>query len=604
MDKIIIQNLKCEKHKNKHLQFIQVSELLNQSNADKPLFYCSSCFNHDLQFKAINYLMIDQIVSEADNAIIPKWPPVNDNQIISNLIDLTSNQSKYNYVKQITDFFNQFKEEFIAKIDILQKKMINETLKNPFDSQQIIKRYQEISSILEFKQLISNQQSNDMQQHSSLCREFIKKQESQKDKNTELLQNLVTQANQFQINFNLEYPNIIKQQLFRLMDSISFFNHDVAQTRQNQNSVNIEMSNINNQNNDRQFKLSSDFIIKLISNKSNNCSEQFINQLNSYLQNLNPIIQYFKFDSIFKENKEPIEFSKISDQNFRQIEYHVKHLINLASDQQYENEVKNSLEIKQVNLVMNSKMNFLKREFTHQFEKFLVNAKPFLKEINFTDSFLDQKKFNFFRNLQDEKVNNLFQSRQFIQDLQLVITKFNDQQTCSSVKKRENGEYEIESLNQLFNLEVNCISNINLEQDLKYVFRIQFESINEGISFNIGLMRFQKADLEGGFNQHLCCYLFNQYQTIIKKGDWGIDKQLKGGQFKINKENVIEMRVCLREQILEVLDYPNYKQKIGLQDQYKSQLTQYDDLRFYLGIRSNGIKIILKAAKIVNSFKN
>ncbi|EWS76710.1 zinc carboxypeptidase family protein (macronuclear) [Tetrahymena thermophila SB210] len=602
MDKIIAQNLKCEKHQGKYLQFIQVNDLLHQSNSDKPLFYCSSCFNHDIQFKAINYLMIDQIIQEADNSIIPKWPPVNNQEIILNLIDLTQNQSKQDYIIQITDFFDQFKQEFIAKIDIMQKKMINETLKLPFDKEQIIKKYQEISNILQFKQLLNNEKANSMQQHSFLCKEFITQMESQKDKNTELLQNLVTQANLLQTNLNFDYPNIIKKQLFTLIDHISFFNHDIENTMQHQNNANVQMSNFNNQNNSEQFKLSSDFLIKLISNKSNFCSEQFINELNQKLQTINPILQQFKFGSVFKENKEPIDFYKISNQQLYQIEDYIKHLIYLQQDQQYENQVKNSLEIKQINLIMNSKMNFLKTEFTQQFENFLIHVKPFLKLVNLAECFQDQNNFDFVRNLQDEKIKKLFSINLLNQNLQLIQTHFNSGQINSKVKQKENGEYEIKILNHQC---LNFISNINLEKDLKYIFRIKVQNIYDENDIMIGLMRFANQDQNQGYNQKLSCHLRNINQTFVKDQCWGIDQQLKGnGDFKINTRNIIELRVCLRDQILEIVDYPNYKYKLALSDQYKPQLTQYDDLRLYLGTYYKGTKIILKDAKIVHDFKN
>ncbi|KAL4476052.1 hypothetical protein ABPG72_014044 [Tetrahymena utriculariae] len=488
MDKVAIQNLKCTKHSNKNVQFIQFNDIINQSDSNKPLFYCSSCFNHDLRFKSINYLMIDQILQEADNTIIPKWPPVNDFQIISDLIDFTSNQSQFDY------------------------------------------------------QLLSNQQANSLLEHSSLCKQFIEKSESQKDKNTELLQNLLTQANQLQANFNLEYPNNIKQQLFTFIDQISFFNEDIAQVRSNQSNSNIQLSNIRNQNINSEFKLTSELIVKLISNKSNFCSDEFINELNQSLQNLNPLLQQYRFHTIFKENKEPIDFSKISEQRLDLIENYVKHSINLASDSQYENE----------------------NELIQEFEKFLVDVNPFLKQINFTNSITDQNKFDFFRNLQDENLNDLFQIAKkglLYFNQQLFVTKFNNQQTNCLVIKNENADYKIEKLNK--NGWMNCISSINLQKDLKYVFRIQVESINENHAFMIGLMRNANADSDSGYSEKLSCILQNINQSIIKnENNHGIDKYLKGNEFKISRDKMIEMRVCLKEQILEVVDYPNYEYKL------------------------------------------
>ncbi|EAR88693.2 zinc carboxypeptidase family protein (macronuclear) [Tetrahymena thermophila SB210] len=605
MDKITIQSIKCNKHPNKNLQFIQVNDILTQPVSTKPLFYCSSCFNHDLHFKSINYLMIDQIFQEAETNIIPKWPPVNNYQIISDLIDLTSNQSSLDYVKQITDFFNQFKEEFLNKIDIIQKQTINEALKYPIDSQKIIKRYQEISNILQFKQILNNEQLNNLKDHSTLCKEFISKMESQKDKNTELLQSLLTQANQLKTNFNMEYPHIIKQQLFTFIDHISFFNLDIPDV--SSTNHNNTRNHLDQRNQIVDLKLTSDLIMKLVSNKSNFCSDQFLNNLNESLQRINPLLKQFTFNTaVFKEDKEQIDFSKISEEKINLIEEYVKHSIALSrGEQQFEQEVKDSLEIKQMTQIVYSKMSFLREEFIQQFEKFLVDVKPFLKQINFTNSFTDKNKFDYFRNinLEDNKLKALLQESLPNLDLKLFATQWMDGQTNCVVNKKENGYYEIEKLNT--DDWVNFISNTNLQKDQKYIFRIKVESLKEGENFVIGLMRNSNADQNVGYSEYLSCFLKKNNQSVIKHGNsWGIDKKLKGAGFKTSGENMIELRLCLKEQILEVLDYPNYEYKLGLQDQYKQKLTQFDDLRFYLGIFYQGSKLILMDVRIVNEFIN
>ncbi|EAR93260.3 hypothetical protein TTHERM_01188420 (macronuclear) [Tetrahymena thermophila SB210] len=476
------QNLKCNKHPNKNHEFIQINDVLTQQISTNPLFYCSSCFNNDLNFKSINYLMIEQIIQEADTQIIPKWPPVNDYQIISDLFDLSQKQSSLGCVKQITDFFDQLKEEFLNKINLIQKKMINEALKYPDDPQQILKRYQEISNILQFKQLLNNEKLNNIQDHSILCKEFISKMESQKDKNTELLQNLLTQANQMQTNFNMEYPHVIKQQLFTLIDQISFFNLDIT-----------ELSNTNH-NNTR-------------------------NQMETNIKNQN---------------------NQIGD-------------LKVTSD--------------------------------------LI-----------TNSFNDENEFEFFRNSKDIKLNTSFEESLLNLDLKLFATQWDNGQANCVINKKENGYYEIEKLNN--NKWVNCISNINLQKNQKYIFRIKLESLNEAY-FMIGLMRNSNADSDYGFREYLSCYLYQSNQSVIKTGGQGIDKQLKGEGFTTSGENMIELRLCLKEQILEVLDYPNYEYKLGLEDKYKEKLSQFDDLRFYLGFRDKGSKYILmdiKDYKELNEF--
>ncbi|EWS73560.1 zinc carboxypeptidase family protein (macronuclear) [Tetrahymena thermophila SB210] len=601
MDKTSFQTLKCHKHQKKHLQFVQVNDILNQQSQNKQLFYCSSCFNHDLEFKSINFLMIDQILQEAETNIIPKWPPVNNYKIIQDLIDLTSKESELNYEKQIIDFFNEFKEQLLAKIDIIQKKMINETHKYPIDNHQIIKKYQEISNILQFKQLLMNEQGRNLEEHSTLCRQFIQQIESQKDTNTKLLQSLLTQSNQLQKSFNLEYPTIIKQQLFTLIDSISFFNQDISQISLNQSNQDSQQSNINSQNSN---KITADLIMKLISNKSNFCSDQFINELNLSLQKLNPLLQQLKFNNIFQQNKEPIEFSKLSEEKLNLIEEYVKHSIQLRSDQQYENSTKNMLELKQINEIMNSKMNFLNQEFIQKFEKWTVEMHPFLKQINFQNCIQDQNKFDLLKNLQDNRINELMMFAQkglFYLNLNMVGTEY--EQNAFVVTKNINNKYIITKINS--NSWACCISSLDLQKDLKYVFRIQLEKINEGNEFVVGLMRNSISKNRGGWEDYLSCELKNQSEYLKISYNQGINNILKGvSQFQAKKDGILEIRVCLKDQLLELTDYPNYEYKIGLEDKHKSKLEQYEDLRFYLGFQQSDIQISIKDAKIVNQFKD
>ncbi|KAL4506300.1 hypothetical protein ABPG73_017034 [Tetrahymena malaccensis] len=603
MDKTILKTLKCQKHQKKDLQFIQVNDVLSQQSQKKELFYCSSCFNHDLEFKSINYLMIDQILQEAENSIIPKWPPVKNYQIIQDLIDITTNESELNYEKQITNFFDELKEQILAKIDIIQKNMINEILKYPIENHQIIQKYQEISNILQFKQLLSNEQANNLQNHSSICRQFIQQMESSKDKNTELLQSLLNKSNQFKNSFDLEYPNIIKQQLFTLIDQISFFNQDLSEIRQNQSSLNIQQSNINYQSTN---KITADLIIKLVSNKSNFCDDQFIDKLNRTLQRLEPLLQQQKFHNVFKENRQPIEFSKMNEEKLILIEEYVKHSIKLKSDKQYEIQTKNQFEIKQINEILNNKINFINQEFNQKFEKIQLEIQPFLKQINFQNCFYDKNKFDLFNNLEDQRINDLIKTAQkglFYFNQNISATGFNNGQENIIIRKNQDGKYIIQKQNHSWNY---CISSLDLKKDLKYIFRIKIENIDEGDEFLVGLMRNSISKDKGGWNDYLSCELKNESQYLIRSDEnYGIVNLLKGqGEFKIRKENTIELRVSIKDKLLQVTDYPNYLYKLGLEDKYISQLEQNDDLRFYFGFKSSSIQICFKEAKVVEKFKD
>ncbi|KAL4511483.1 hypothetical protein ABPG73_008561 [Tetrahymena malaccensis] len=545
---------------------------------------------------------------EADTNIISKWPPVNNCNIIQDLIKFTSSQSQCDYIKQITDFFNQFKEEIAAKVDIIQKKMINQALEYPIDNQSIIKKYQEISKVHQLKQLLSNQETSNMQEYSTLCRQFISQIESQKNQNTELLQKLLNQVSQIEANFNLELPKMIKQQVFDFIDHISFFKSNISQGALNKSSERDVQANIDHESNSKYLKMNAELIMKLASNKSNFCSDQFLNELNQILQKLDPLLQQFNTNQVHMENKEAINFEKISEQKLNLIEDYVKHSILLATEQSYQNEVKDSLEIKQMNSIINSKMNFLSNEFTQQFECFLIDVKPFLKQINFSKIYSDKNAFEYFRNLAGESIRDMIEASTFKQNFGLIATKLNNGQINCLINKKENGEYEIQKQN--VDSWVNCISSMNLQKDLKYIFRIQVENINERNSFMIGLTKYSNSDQKYGYEEYLSSHFAFLKNFIVKSGqndsysNFGIDKKLKGENFEISKENMIEMRVCLKDQILEVVDYPNYQYKVALENKYQEKLTKNDDLRFYLGLRDKGNKIILKEAQIVKEFRN
>ncbi|KAL4511477.1 hypothetical protein ABPG73_008555 [Tetrahymena malaccensis] len=401
---------------------------------------------------------------------------------------------------------------------------------------------------------------------------------------------------------------MIKQQVFDFIDHISFFKSDIFQGVLNKSSERDVLAKINHENNNKYLKMNAELIMKLISNKSNFCSEQFLSQLNQILQKLDPLLQQFNTNEVHMENKEAINFEKISEQKLNLIEDYVKHSILLATQESYQNEVKDSLEIKQMNSIINSKMNFLSNEFTQQFESFLIDVKPFLKQINFLKMYSDKNAFEFFRNLVGENKRDMIEEITFKQNFGLIVTKFQNGQINCLINKKENGEYEIQKQND--NNRVNCISSMNLQKDLKYIFRIQVENINEGNDFIIGLTKYSNSDQNDGYKEYLSSHFIFLNNFIVKSGhnntysSWGIDKKLKGEKFEISKENMIEMRVCLKDQILEVVDYPNYQYKLALENQYQEKLTKNDDLRFYLGIYHNGNKIILKEAQIVKEFRN
>ncbi|KAL4477472.1 hypothetical protein ABPG74_002622 [Tetrahymena malaccensis] len=115
----------------------------------------------------------------------------------------------------------------------------------------------------------------------------------------------------------------------------------------------------------------------------------------------------------------------------------------------------------------------------------------------------------------------------------------------------------------------------NLTKENKYVVRIKFND-EAGDSFIIGLAR--QSDLNNNLNQTHLAKAFgnpNQYYG---------GKVVQGSHFyKIEKDFILEMRINIKEEKLQFLDYPNYTNINELNDQNKlnKNETYYLSIQFF-----------------------
>ncbi|EWS75939.1 hypothetical protein TTHERM_001217221 (macronuclear) [Tetrahymena thermophila SB210] len=256
----------CNKHSQNQITFLKVIS----DQRDSSIFYCIDCVNEDLSFKGIDHVLIPQIISQSEKNIIQKWPPVIDYSILEKLGNEISNEnSSISAIQQINNFFEELKVEITKKIDFCQKKMINQALDLPLGKEQILNKYKEISQIETLKQILGSYQDQFESQEIKF-RAFLSEIISKKEENTQQLQNLLEQCQRKKQLINFEQYMPIKQSIYTLIDSINFFPNDPNQFNQ---------SNTNPLNNQRHSNTQK--IIELISNKSNFCSQEFLEQLRS-----------------------------------------------------------------------------------------------------------------------------------------------------------------------------------------------------------------------------------------------------------------------------------------------------------------------------------
>ncbi|KAL4477479.1 hypothetical protein ABPG74_002629 [Tetrahymena malaccensis] len=113
----------------------------------------------------------------------------------------------------------------------------------------------------------------------------------------------------------------------------------------------------------------------------------------------------------------------------------------------------------------------------------------------------------------------------------------------------------------------------NLNKEKKYVVRLKFND-DGGDGINIGLAQQSNIDNQLNFS-HLAKAFGNRSQT------YG-GKVVQGSHFyKIEKDQIVEMRIDIKQEKLQFLDYPNYININELNDQYNLDKNE----TYYLAIQ-------------------
>ncbi|EAR93410.3 hypothetical protein TTHERM_00830510 (macronuclear) [Tetrahymena thermophila SB210] len=411
----------CIIHPQNKLAFIQVNEIPSLPNSN--IFQCVDCFEQDLQFRGANYMLIQKIIENSDSDFHYKWPPLNDQQIVQNIHlkakNLNSTQSVLN---QINSYFTQLKDEIIKKIDVAQKKAINQALEMPFGKEQILKRYQEISQIQNLKSLLMQDQNKSFALYQKSCKDFIQQVQLNKAKNTQLLQELLNQCDKIQQLVDFDRLNKSKIFLLEFLDQLNFFED------QTQSQVKSD-NNLNNNILPQQDNNKIDQLMKLISNKTNYCSEEFLNQIRQQMQKLSLFFEQISFDKMNQEGKKAIKFSELNDEKINSVNEYVEHLIKLQDDPQHLQSVKNSFQISNLLNVLDNKFNFISNNYRDNLMRYLIETYPFSKNINTDEMFSEEQSFNILRSLETNYIKEFVKIVKKKQNLNENQQNFDNSQT-------------------------------------------------------------------------------------------------------------------------------------------------------------------------------
>ncbi|KAL4481818.1 hypothetical protein ABPG74_007907 [Tetrahymena malaccensis] len=241
---------------------------------------------------------------------------------------------------------------------------------------------------------------------------------------------------------------------------------------------------------------------------------------------------------------------------------------------------------------------------------------------NKSQNILNSFKFKQFRKINLDRIFSQFPVFDLIpikkeicilNDLQLVKGTFNDGDKRISIKKNDLNQYEI-SINQEQKKGVkncsdaNCMSNLILEKDKKYVFRIQFKSTTTNLNyFQIGLMQQKHLNVKEGYKDYQYTEFKYQNNKLTENNKLNEDNKfsqyLKGKDLKLDIGSaIIELRVWLNGKILQISDYPQNNYILSQTNENLDKLKNLENLSFFLQLYDSTQIYIITEALIVDEF--
>ncbi|KAL4429254.1 hypothetical protein ABPG74_022134 [Tetrahymena malaccensis] len=275
------------------------------------------------------------------------------------------------------------------------------------------------------------------------------------------------------------------------------------------------------------------------------------------------------------------------------------------SDTMIQIEQQNNLINQLMNLIC-TKSNFCSDKFTQKFKFILNQINPLLDQLNNIEFFQPNKKPIDFQLLRDydleiirNQVFDLEKKQLSQQPITFNQTRFNNDKQIISITKNLNISIKATTDS---NYPGQCVSNIILDKEQKYIFRFKILCDVDRTYFDIGMVRDTEKDRDG-FIDCLTYSLLYSDKQVSKSPFSSLTKQVKGKNFIVKTDSQqLEVRVSLTDKLFEIVNYPNYDCKIQIDDYYKKNLN-YHNLRLFIQTKSKSLEIILVDVFNVDSFQ-
>ncbi|KAL4464897.1 hypothetical protein ABPG74_011458 [Tetrahymena malaccensis] len=396
-----------------------------------------------------------------------------------------------------------------------------------------------------------------------------------------------------------------------------------------------ENFDINSVNNDQNSIKKRDILIKLVSNRFNNCSQEFLNDLSNNFDLVLPLINKIDFSNYLQPNQEPINGQHLTQQQLLEISNLTKN-IETANRRNNQNKIEQNVMIEQQLIqkiqdfmsIFENKTNFCNAQFIQNAKDVTNNYQSIIQFL-----FLNQ---NIFKENRNKNMNfSIFNEQQLknLEKLTNKITELSQQfgqnyyNSQSPIKQQQNNSKfiadklgNIKVINQLFvdfpiletiqlthfnKLNMDFIRETNyknsqqlilekqqnnnyilktpktingqimtkekLDSSINYIFRCKLNQLLKQNS-NESLFGIRKTiDINSSYIGNEKCC----FRSYDKQG--GLDRIIKGKYLNEVADQIkqVEIRVNIEKRMVLFMDYPDYNNVNQMNEQNIPLNTDY-----------------------------
>ncbi|KAL4484888.1 hypothetical protein ABPG74_020065 [Tetrahymena malaccensis] len=561
-----LNQILCQQH-IMPCQFLQIGS----ENPDT-IYACSDCVYSNNNYK--QFLLLHDIIDLQDNTVIASWPLLDQQELINKIRALRKYQGDQKPLqKDIKQFFDDLQKEIIQVLKTQEKNMLIYADSISEKTNQLFDYYREIAQFDTLKNIIIS--NSEKQQKAEQILQIFKTNKQNQAEYINRIKSQLSQLNQLQI-LDLNELNYFKDSILSQIQLIDGNYLSQLKCFSKKNFVLIDELKNQQQNKNILLKENEnlDNLLKLISNKTNNCNEKYLQSVKCELLKMQDIINLLNLDKeIFQKGKKQILTEKLNQDQIDQLET----LINKTAEL---NQQHQQLKEEDKNMLISSKLQpFSYLIFNNVFKFDNILTKQKLESIS-----------KLLRNFPIFEIEQLVKPQTC--QLDVEISNWGNYHTNGKQSIDNDGNQKFEAV-----ANGNFIFYMKIKQDCYYRLVIKFELLNQNQNNQylfIGLV---------GQSHKNCQYvssnnIINSFSPNSNHGDKGVSKVIKGKclrDVKYPQEyNQIEITFCVKRKIFQVCDYPKRENINEINDNKLNLIdtNQEYSLGFHLYYLQNSLTIL------------